>query len=321
MLAYAAQRDISVEQLCKVSNLDLKKLKDGSHADISQKQLNDLWLNASHLGNDKLFGLHFGESLQLAALGFVGEIIKSSATVGEALTQGASLIHLFTDLFRLEVVRKRKTFTVQLKTIKEEKEPSFTFLQMRDLIMVFLIHELDGLLLMKIKPHSVQLSFNKMDLVEYERVFRCKPMNKRECILEFDVAYWSEPILTANYELQHLLLQKIHAGNDSSNAKQTLQTRIRNYLLANSYLGILSLDEVASNFNVSPRSLQRKLQEEGISFQSIADSVRQSLAEHYLQSGNYQVKEISNMLGYNDLSAFSRAFKRWTGKPPITYQA
>src|ERR1041384_7352815 len=109
MLAYAAQRDIPVEQLCKVSSLDLKKLKNGPHPDITQKQLSDLWRNASHLASDKLFGLHFGESLQLAALGFVGEIVKSSATVGEALTHGASLIHLFTDLFRLEVVRRRRT--------------------------------------------------------------------------------------------------------------------------------------------------------------------------------------------------------------------
>jgi AraC-like DNA-binding protein len=45
------------------------------------------------------------------------------------------------------------------------------------------------------------------------------------------------------------------------------------------------------------------------------------LAIHFLESGKYQVKEISTMLGYNELSAFSRAFKRWTGKTPVTYQA
>lgn len=320
MLAYAAQRDIPLDQLCRVSNLDLRKLKDGSHSDITQKQLDDLWLNASHLGNDKLFGLHFGESLQLAALGVVGEIIKSSRTVGEALTQAASLTHLFTDQFRLDVIRKRQTFTVEVISTDEQTKPSFTVLQMRDLIMVFLIHELNGLLLTKVVPESVRLPVESEHIAEYERVFRCKPSKKgQECSLEFKLSYWNEPILTANYELQYLLLQKINSRNEKR--QPSLHDRVQSYLLANSYLGILSLNEVAANFSISPRSLQRKLQEDGVTFQQLADQVRKTLAEHYLESGKYQVKEISNILGYNEISAFSRAFKRWTGKSPATFKA
>jgi len=46
-----------------------------------------------------------------------------------------------------------------------------------------------------------------------------------------------------------------------------------------------------------------------------------SLAIHYMKAGSYQLKEISYLLGYNELSAFSRAFKRWTGKAPLQYDA
>jgi len=320
MLGYAAQRDISVEQLCRLTTIDAKALKGGTHPAISQHQLDNLWINASHLGNDPLFGLHFGESLQLAALGIVGEIIKSSATVGEALAQAAALIHLFTDSFRLEVEYLKKTFVVHLKIVRETERDSFSFLQMRDLMMVFLIHELDGLLLEKIKPEKVKLSFNAKNIGEYERVLRCKPINKsEECSIEFKLGYLSERIITANYELQKLLLQKIRSEKETLIQKDKLRDKVENYLIAHAYLGILSLDEVASNFNVSSRSLQRKLQEEGIAFQEIADNVRKSLAEHYLRSGSYQLKEISAILGYNELSAFSRAFKRWTGKSPGAY--
>src|SRR6478736_4315807 len=125
MLGYAAQRDISVEQLCKLTKIDAMALKEGTHPAISQHQLNNLWINASHLASDPLFGLHFGESLQLAALGIVGEIVKSSATVGEALAQAAALIHLFTDSFRLEVAYSKKTFIVHLKITKETDKESF----------------------------------------------------------------------------------------------------------------------------------------------------------------------------------------------------
>ncbi len=320
MLGYAAQRDISVEQLCKRSNLDLKKLKEGSHSPITPKQLNDLWLNASDLGNDALFGLHFGESLQLSALGIVGEIIKTSRTVGEALMQGASLVHLFTDLFTMEISRKRTTFIMYVNPTQTEDDPSFTFSQTRDLLMMFIIHELDGLLLKKIKPIHAKLSFPQEHAQEYERVLRCKPLKSKEYSLEFPISYWNEPILTANYELQHILLQKATPQHTKSK-RPDLSERIRSYLMSMAYLGILTLEEVAANFNMSPRSVQRKLKEEGTSFQQLADTVRKTLAQHYLRSGDYQVKEVSAILGYNEMSAFSRAFKRWTGKSPQAYQA
>ncbi|WP_349315271.1 AraC family transcriptional regulator [Chitinophaga sp. MM2321] len=56
-------------------------------------------------------------------------------------------------------------------------------------------------------------------------------------------------------------------------------------------------------------------------YQEVADAVRKSLALHYISSGNYPLKDISYMLGYNELSAFTRAFKRWTGNTPVSYQS
>lgn len=316
MLAYAVQRDLSIDQLCKLSNLDLKKLKNGTHAAITEKQMNELWMNASRLAKDPLFGLHFGESLQLPALGIVGEIIKSSKTIGEALTQAASLISLFTDLFRLEIARKRNSFTIFIKTTKDQAgDPPFSFWQMRDLLMVFLIHELDGLLLEKIKPLTARLSYDAIHQSEYERVLRCKATKSKECSLEFPLTYWNEPVLTANYELQKQLLQKVKSDREKTH-HTSLSERLQSYLLSHAYLGILSLEEVSANFGMSARNLQRKLREENTTFQQVADGVRKSLAQHYLSSGDYQLKEISAILGYNELSAFSRAFKRWTGKSP-----
>jgi AraC-like DNA-binding protein len=98
-----------------------------------------------------------------------------------------------------------------------------------------------------------------------------------------------------------------------------LRTRIYNHLLANSYLQSLTLDAVAANFNLSSRSLQRKLKEEGVTYQQIVEEVRRKLAINYLTS-NYSIKDISHILGYNEQSAFVRAFKRWTKKTPMEYR-
>lgn len=321
LLAYAAQRDLSVEHLCALSGIDLSALLEPSST-ISAKQHNDLWINACHLTKDPLFGLHFGESLQLAALGVVGEIIKSSATVGEAVNQAAALASLVTDLFVMEVEDTKSSFTIRYHPRPSELN-DFTRKQMTDTIMVFTVHELDGLLLTKVKPARVHIPYESRDKAEVERVFRCSPIKKKdEYSLTFSKQYLNQPIITANYELQRTLLKKVQESAPSTlQPISTWRDKVFQYLMRQGYLNIASLEEVAANFNISARTLQRKLQDEGINFQHVADAVRKSLAIHYMQSGNYQIKEISIMLGYNELSAFSRAFKRWTGKAPIFYQA
>ncbi|HET8735254.1 MAG TPA: AraC family transcriptional regulator [Pricia sp.] len=98
-----------------------------------------------------------------------------------------------------------------------------------------------------------------------------------------------------------------------------LKDRVRAYIMNNSYLKILSIDHVAANFNLSSRNLQRKLKEEGSSFKEIVDEVRKELAMHYLKDKNNQIKDVAYSLGYNESSAFVRAFKRWTGTTPSLY--
>jgi AraC-like DNA-binding protein len=318
-LAYAVQRGSSALELCSHSGLNLDLLKAGETVP-STKEMNNLWRNASHLCNDTLFGLHFGESLQLAALGAVGEIIKSSDTVGQAISIAASFTPAITDDYIMEVEKQKKHFTIHLVS-KGNASDDFVARQIADLLMVFTIHELNGFLLTKIQPERVTYPYKLSNISEYHRVFRTKSIvAKNEYALKFHPKYWDEQIITANYELQQLFLEKV---SSSHNKEDTVpfHAKVLDYMMRNSYLGILTLEDVAANFNMSPRSLQRRLHDESTTFQQLADSVRKSLAIHYLQKGKHQIKEISSILGYNELSAFSRAFKRWTGKPPMDYHA
>ncbi|GAB3925906.1 AraC family transcriptional regulator [Larkinella terrae] len=322
LLAYTAQKDVAPERLCTLTGIDLAELKGQSAAPLTQKQLNDLWLNAIQLTHDPLLGLHFGESLQLAALGVVGQLVQSCATVGEALTHAAAATQLITDLFRMDVSQTDRSFTIRFVP-NEPKATEFAPLlrQLLDFFLVFVLHEADGLVLKKISPKAVRLPFDLPNPDEYERVLRCKPVVKPdECAMEFENRYWDEPIFTANFELQRLLLKKVGEQYQEFETGKALKERISRFLLANAYLGIPSLEQLAANFNTSPRSLQRKLQDEGVTYQQVADAVRKSLAMNYLSSGKYPIKEISYILGYNELSAFSRAFKRWTGRTPVSYQ-
>jgi AraC-like DNA-binding protein len=71
---------------------------------------------------------------------------------------------------------------------------------------------------------------------------------------------------------------------------------------------------------VSPRSLERRLNERGVSFKELVSEMRKRLALEYLTSDRHTLTDIAFLLGYSEVSAFNRAFKRWTGSSPLRYR-
>jgi AraC-like DNA-binding protein len=320
LLAYGASRDIDSQKACALSGIPHKAFSGNALFTVSEAQTESLWKNLCHLSGDPLLGLHFGASMQLAALGVVGQVVQTSATVGEALSNAGTLLSLLTDMFTLRIEQEIKTFTIHLihHPKKSEAYP-ITYRQMADYLMMFIIHELDGLLLQKMVPEQVSFPYALQDLHEYSRLFRCPVQQRRGGLcIELDNLYLELPVISANYELQQQLLAKV-GGLLAGVGAGTLQSKIYSYLLTNSYLYTLSLEAVAANFNVSPRTLQRKLKEEGVSFLQIVDDVRRKLAVQYLSSGHYGIKDVAYTLGYTEQSAFIRAFKKWTGFTPGQY--
>jgi AraC-like DNA-binding protein len=67
---------------------------------------------------------------------------------------------------------------------------------------------------------------------------------------------------------------------------------------------------------MSDRTLARKLSDEGLSFTEVLQQLRRDLAVQYLDDPKLHVSKIAWLLGFNEVSAFTHAFKRWTGKTP-----
>lgn len=80
--------------------------------------------------------------------------------------------------------------------------------------------------------------------------------------------------------------------------------------------GTCSLAQVAHNLGMSQRSVQRALEQEGTNFRKVTEDVRKTAAERYLRSTDLPLKEIAYLLGFSELSTFSRAVKTWFGVPP-----
>ena len=93
---------------------------------------------------------------------------------------------------------------------------------------------------------------------------------------------------------------------------------LKNYLANALKNGMPTLAEATAHFEISERTLQRRLAKQNISFQDVIDELRQELAKNYMQN-DYSLLDIALLLGYSEQSAFHRAFKRWTGLSPSKY--
>jgi AraC-like DNA-binding protein len=80
--------------------------------------------------------------------------------------------------------------------------------------------------------------------------------------------------------------------------------------------GKAQMSEVARELGVGPRTLARRLSSQGLTFADVRRNLRCDLAKRHLADGELPISKIAWLLGYQDISAFTNAFKRWTGRPP-----
>jgi AraC-like DNA-binding protein len=103
-------------------------------------------------------------------------------------------------------------------------------------------------------------------------------------------------------------------------AEQTsMSARLRRIMLERQN-GFPSLQVTARLFNLTPRTLHRRLLDEDTSFQAILEEVRHLLAVQHIKAGQLSIQEIAYSLGYNDQANFRRAFKRWEGVAPSEFR-
>ncbi len=151
--------------------------------------------------------------------------------------------------------------------------------------------------------------------------FRC-PMRFDAPVssMTFAAEVLDKPLPASNRELA--LAQDRVLGEFLGNLRHAdIVSRTKSAISESLPSGNFSSEVVAATLHLSPRSLQRKLAAENTSFRELVEAVRQELAVSYLADGSFTLLEISYLLGFSEQSAFSRAFKRWTGSTPQAFRS
>jgi AraC-like DNA-binding protein len=125
------------------------------------------------------------------------------------------------------------------------------------------------------------------------------------------------PLIHADTHLNDLLLKYCEAAlADRRGDMSQLRARVENAISSLLPHGRVLVEDVARDLGMSERTLARKLSDEGLNFTEILQQLRQALAVRYLDDRKMHVSKIAWLLGFNEVSAFTHAFKRWTGKTP-----
>jgi AraC-like DNA-binding protein len=130
-----------------------------------------------------------------------------------------------------------------------------------------------------------------------------------------------QPTRLGDEGITRFLISHLDAELDAvAVAEDTLSERTRNAIARSLSEGVPKLEQIARSLGLSARSLHRRLADEGLSYQSLTDDTRRDLAEGMLAEDQHSLSEIAFLTGFSEQSAFTRAFKRWTGVTPAQYR-
>ncbi|ABM19662.1 AraC family transcriptional regulator [Marinobacter nauticus] len=314
---YADAKGIAVDPLFEKADLKPEILgSDEGRIDGEQLQA-FIHLLTEHTGNPVL-GLETGDYVQPGSYSVLGYITMSCATLGEAVTRIAPYEKLVGDMGTTRL--KMKGDSATLIWTCNFTDP-VVWPQVVDNVFASWINYARWLAdSTDATPLEVRLR-RPSPGPEHEKAYALR----WQCPVQFDAEEDSvtfaqsllatrlrqpDPLLRKTLEA-HALSQLALLDTDTdltSKVKQSIQKQLAE--------GITRQDMVAEDLGMTSRTLQRKLSQEGVSYQKLLDEVRQQMAEDYLQNTDMSIPDIALRLGYSETTSFHRKFKAATGKTP-----
>jgi AraC-like DNA-binding protein len=156
---------------------------------------------------------------------------------------------------------------------------------------------------------------------EYDRIFRAPVIFGAERnALRIDETWSNHKVGRLPRYVFGVLSERAQALLRSLESSQTTRGRVESLLMPILHTGEAGMDAVAAQMGVSRQTLFRKLKAEGVTFAGVLDELRHKLALHYLNGRKVSVNQTAYLVGFSEPAAFSRAFKRWTGRSPRDVQ-
>lgn len=263
------------------------------------------------------FGLLLGQRLNTSSLGAIGFMVRNAPDVRTALGELAANLRLHNRAAApyLEIAGRQAIFVYEtLHPCAEGWE------QIDDAAMGLMWNLMRALCGPDWLPNEVCFRRGKPDDVQpYRRVFRAPLLFGAErTVMVFSASWLSEKVQTADPGLRTYFEQYVQLMKNLSS--DGLVAQVNQQLIHLLGRQRCSLQELASQMGLHPRTLNRRLQEAGASFRELHRTVRHQLACQLLRDTGNSIPAIATLLGYSGSNAFVRAFAQWESVPPATWR-
>jgi AraC-like DNA-binding protein len=294
--------------------LTIEQIDDPEHRISVHNQIAFLEAAAQAL-NDDFLGLNLAEEFDCRDLGLLYYVMASSDTLGDALNRASRYSRITNETIVLEY--------------REAREPALR-LSYSGIPRHADLHQIEFCIVAMIRVSRVlsgrQLFPYRVSMVHV----RSKGSSKFSRLLGKDVEFGANtdqiefpagsaawPLVDADPRLNKILLKTCEESlNARSRRRDSFRIAVENTVAPLLPHGQAHADVVAKKRGMSERSLARRLAEEDVTFIEVLQQIKERLALRYLEDDSMPISRIAWLLGFEEVSSFSHACRRWTGKSP-----
>jgi AraC-like DNA-binding protein len=322
LVEYMQRQGVAPETLLGHAQLSPDALHQRDQRIAASAYLTLLGESVRQTGDDCL-GLHLGESVRPGYYGVLGYLVMSCATLADALHRQARYASLVGNLGL--VILDDEPARPGCEALVAQRWQPLLAQQQRQLSEETLAgwvsfgRWISGL---DIAPTEVRFRHSApADTTEHARIFRCPVLfGQPDNALVFPRRLLAAPLNQADAQVRGML--------DAYADRLLAELRQGNSVLDRARLELArqlpergpNLEAIAAALALSPRTLQRRLREGGLSFSQLVDETRQQLVLHYLRDPALELAEIAFLVGFSEPGSLARAFRRWTGTSPGEYR-
>ncbi|MDX2092508.1 MAG: AraC family transcriptional regulator [Kofleriaceae bacterium] len=270
--------------------------------------------------NDSALALAFAEQTPWRDVGIPGYIALNSPTVGAALANGCRYFSLASTgaSAQLEVEGHEAQLSYGIHDPAVATHPQNT----QWIFAIFTRVCREGSGDPSWAPREVQFKHRRpANIAAQQAFFRCP--------LVFDQPYDAMviapedlrlPFVHADSTLLPILVQSANAALTAQTGEHGFDHQVRRAVASSLRSGEVTIEHIALRLGISTRTIQRRLQDRGQSFKDVVAETRLALSRRYLENSTMSLTDAAHLLGYSELSAFSRAFRRWTGVSALEFR-
>lgn len=287
-------------------------------ARVPAESFSRLWLAVAREIDDEFFGLD-SRRMKAGSFALLCQAVLGSETLGRAVKRCLRGFALFLDDVAGELVVEGDTAVIKVHN-RIASGPSRRFADETFLVMVHgLMCWLTG---QRIALQQVAFAHARPPHAgEYAVMYSQHLAFDTDCTaIHFEARLLDAPVVQNAQTIKPFLRNAPQSVFLKYKNQDSWTARLRRQLRGAVGAEWPVLDDMARSFHVAPTTLRRRLESEGTSYQGIKDQLRRDAAIHHLCTSTLGIAEISGLLGFQEPSAFHRAFKKWTGAQPGEYR-